>query len=182
MLSLTYYPVTYHDVMERPWRTERALVLPGVQQAADGLVGMACGTLQQRQDLYVMMNHAEWIEDDAIMSRPAEVAPLIAEWVAERTVDEIRELAIAFRIPNAPVADPSNVATLDHFEARRVFVENRTGSSCSRANLSRCRRSLGLHRNHLQLSVRIATGSVPCAHTATALVAPCRSPGCGCST
>ncbi len=65
VLSLTYYPVTYHDVMERPWRTERALVLPGVQQAADGLVGMACGTLQQRQDLYVMMNHAEWIEDDA---------------------------------------------------------------------------------------------------------------------
>ncbi|MEE2057309.1 CaiB/BaiF CoA-transferase family protein [Rhodococcus artemisiae] len=127
VLSLTYYPVTYHDVMERPWRTERALVLPGVQQAADGLVGMACGTLQQRQDLYVMMDHAEWIEDDAIMSRPAEVAPLIAEWVAERTVDEIRELGIAFRIPHAPVADPSNVATLDHFEARNVFVENPYG-------------------------------------------------------
>ncbi len=128
VLSLTYYPVTYHDVMERPWRTERALVLPGVQQAADGLVGIACGTLQQRQDLYVMMDHAEWIEDDAIMSRPAEVSPLIAEWVAERTVDEIRELAIAFRIPNAPVADPSNVATLDHFEARNVFVENPHGN------------------------------------------------------
>ncbi|MGN5236549.1 CoA transferase [Rhodococcus sp. SJ-3] len=127
VLSLTYYPVTYHDVMERPWRTERALVLPGVQQAADGLVGMACGTLQQRQDLYVMMDHAEWIEDDAIMSRPAEVAPLIAEWVAARTVDEIRELAIAFRIPNAPVADPGNVAALDHFQVRKVFVENPYG-------------------------------------------------------
>ncbi|MFD6856101.1 CoA transferase [Rhodococcus sp. NPDC060090] len=127
VLSLTYYPVTYHDVMDRPWRTERALVLPGVQQAADGLVGMACGTLQQRQDLYVMMDHAEWIEDDAIMSRPAEVAPLIAEWVGKRTVDEVRELAIAFRIPNAPVADPSNIATLDHFEARKVFVENPYG-------------------------------------------------------
>ncbi len=43
---------------------------------------------------------------------------------ADQTVDEIRELATAFRIPNAPVANGANVESLDHFVARGSFVSN----------------------------------------------------------
>ena len=39
-----------------------------------------------------------------------------------QTVDEIRDLATAFRIPNAPVAHGANVASLDHFVARGSFI------------------------------------------------------------
>ena len=39
-------------------------------------------------------------------------------------VDEIRELATAFRIPNAPVGNGANIASLDHFRERGSFVRN----------------------------------------------------------
>ncbi|MDT7795094.1 MAG: hypothetical protein QOD59_4535, partial [Mycobacterium sp.] len=45
-------------------------------------------------------------------------------WVESQTVDEIRDLATAFRIPNAPVANGANVESLDHFEARGSFISN----------------------------------------------------------
>jgi crotonobetainyl-CoA:carnitine CoA-transferase CaiB-like acyl-CoA transferase len=39
-------------------------------------------------------------------------------------VAEIRDVATAFRIPNAPVANGANIADLDHFQERRSFVAN----------------------------------------------------------
>ena len=48
----------------------------------------------------------------------------IYEWVRSQPVDEIRELATAFRIPNAPVANGANVAALDHFQERGSFMHN----------------------------------------------------------
>ena len=41
-----------------------------------------------------------------------------------RPSDEIRDLATAFRIPNAPVANGANIVGLDHFEERGSFVSN----------------------------------------------------------
>ena len=39
-LCLTYYPVTFHDFVGRPMRKKRALTVPGVAAASDGLVGL----------------------------------------------------------------------------------------------------------------------------------------------
>ena len=127
ILGLTYYPVTYFEMLGRPWRDTRRLTVPGVAQAKDGLVDLGCGTAQQWFDLCAMVGHPEWIDEESPLSI-TELANIHAEeiyaWVEINPVDEIRELATAFRIPNAPVANGGNIASLDHFQERGSFVRN----------------------------------------------------------
>ena len=127
ILGLTYYPVTYFEMLGRPWRDARRLTVPGVAQAKDGLVDLGCGTAQQWFDLCAMVGHPEWIDEESPLSI-TELANIHAEeiytWVESNPVDEIRELATAFRIPNAPVANGGNIASLDHFQERGSFVRN----------------------------------------------------------
>lgn len=127
IMGLTYHPVTYLEMLGRPWRDARKLTVPGIVQAKDGLVDLGCGTAQQWFDLCAMIGHPEWIDEDSpltITDQANEKAEEIYEWVSNQTVDDIRELATAFRIPNAPVANGANIADLDHFVARRSFVAN----------------------------------------------------------
>jgi len=127
ILGLTYYPVTYFQMLGRPWRDARKLTVPGIARAKDGLVDVGCGTAQQWFDLCAMTGHQEWIDEDSPLSiteQANEKADEIYAWVRSQTVDEIRDLASAFRIPNAPVANGANVADLDHFRERRSFVTN----------------------------------------------------------
>jgi crotonobetainyl-CoA:carnitine CoA-transferase CaiB-like acyl-CoA transferase len=127
VLSLTYYSVTWLDILGGPRRTLRSLNLPGVSVAKDGLIALGCATPQQFFDLCVMVGHPEWIDEEnpfSITQRSNEVAPVIQEWMGSRTVAEIRELASAFRIPNALVANGANAPTMEHFEARGTFLRN----------------------------------------------------------
>lgn len=130
ILCLTYYPVTYFEMLGRPWRDARRLTVPGVAQAKDGLVDLGCGTAQQWFDLCAMIGHPEWIDEESPLTI-TEQANLHAEdiyaWVEANLVDEIRELATAFRIPNAPVANGANVESLEHFVERGSFVRNPRG-------------------------------------------------------
>ncbi|MFZ1179573.1 MAG: CoA transferase [Mycobacterium sp.] len=127
ILCLTYYPVTYFEMLGHPWRDARRLTVPGVAQAKDGLVDLGCGTAQQWFDLCAMVGHPEWIDEQSPLSITEQAninADEIYAWVKSNTVDEIRELATAFRIPNAPVANGANIASLDHFQQRGSFVRN----------------------------------------------------------
>ena len=127
VLCLTYYPVTFFEALRRPWRSERSLFHPGVAAAKDGLVALGCGTAQQWFDLCAMVSHPEWIEPDApvrIGELAKRVAPQLREWIADRTVADIRDLATAFRIPNAPVSSGATVAGFEHFRERGVFRRN----------------------------------------------------------
>jgi len=127
ILCLTYYPVTYFEMLGRPWRDARRLTVPGVAQAKDGLVDLGCGTAQQWFDLCAMVGHPEWIDEHSplTITEQANVhADEIYAWVESNPVDEIRDLATAFRIPNAPVANGANIASLDHFRERGSFVCN----------------------------------------------------------
>ncbi len=127
ILCLTYYPVTYFEMLGRPWRDARRLTIPGVAQAKDGLVDLGCGTAQQWFDLCAMVGHPEWIDEESPLTITEQAnihADDIYAWVENNLVDEIRELATAFRIPNAPVANGANIAALDHFRARGSFVRN----------------------------------------------------------
>jgi crotonobetainyl-CoA:carnitine CoA-transferase CaiB-like acyl-CoA transferase len=130
ILCLTYYPVTYFEMLGRPWRDARRLTVPGVAQAKDGLVDLGCGTAQQWFDLCAMVGHPEWIDEESPLTI-TEQANIHAEdiyaWVENNLVDEIRELATAFRIPNAPVANGANIASLEHFVERGSFVRNPGG-------------------------------------------------------
>ena len=69
----------------------------------------------------------EWIDEDSPLSitqQANEKAEELYAWVADQTVDEIRDLATAFRIPNARVANGANVEKLDHYMTRQSFVVN----------------------------------------------------------
>ncbi|WP_102420089.1 CaiB/BaiF CoA-transferase family protein [Mycobacterium sp. 4858] len=127
ILSLTYYPVTYFEMLGRPWRDARRVTVPGVARAKDGLVDVGCGTTQQWFDLCAMVGHPEWMDEDSsltITERANLKADEIYAWFESNTVDDIRELAAAFRIPNAPVANGANITSLDHFRERGSFVRN----------------------------------------------------------
>ncbi|MGH3677273.1 MAG: CaiB/BaiF CoA transferase family protein [Mycobacterium sp.] len=127
ILGLTYYPVSYFEMLGRPWRDARRLTVPGIARAKDGLVDVGCGTAQQWFDLCAMTGHQEWIDEDSPLSITEQANEKAAElyaWVESQSVDEIRELATAFRIPNAPVANGANIDSLDHFQARGSFVTN----------------------------------------------------------
>src|SRR5215207_1072977 len=127
ILGLTYYPVTYYEMLGRPWRDARRLTVPGIARAKDGLIDIGCGTAQQWFDLCAMTGHQDWIDEESPLSiteQANEKSDELYAWVESHTVDEIRDLATAFRIPNAPVANGANVESLDHFQARGSFMPN----------------------------------------------------------
>ncbi|BBY62234.1 CaiB/BaiF CoA transferase family protein [Mycolicibacterium helvum] len=130
VMGLTYYPVTYFEMLGRPWRDTRKLTVPGIARVKDGLVDVGCGTAQQWFDLCAMTGHEDWIDESApltITEQASEKAGDLYAWMAERTGDEVRDLATAFRIPNAPVASPDTVESLEHFAARGSFVRHPAG-------------------------------------------------------
>ncbi len=120
--GLTYQPVTFHDVLDRPLREDRFVPTPGVAQAQDGLVGLGVGTGQQWLDFCAMVGHPEWMEERSYFFDRTALAPEIDAWVAEHAVDEILDLASAFRLPNAPVANGADVVEIEHLRARGAFV------------------------------------------------------------
>ena len=127
ILGLTYYPVSYFEMLGRPWRDARRLTVPGIARAKDGLIEIGCGTAQQWFDLCAMTGHPDWIDEESPLSiteQANEKSEDLYAWVESQTVDEIRDLATAFRIPNAPVANGANIESLDHFQARGSFVAN----------------------------------------------------------
>jgi crotonobetainyl-CoA:carnitine CoA-transferase CaiB-like acyl-CoA transferase len=123
-LCLTYYPVTFNDQLGRPMRKRRFVPTPGVGVASDGLVGLGCGTGQQWLDFCVMVGHPEWMDDPSLFLDRTKLAPTIDAWLAEHTAEEVLDLASAFRIPNAPIANGENVPTFEHFRSRKTFVRN----------------------------------------------------------
>jgi crotonobetainyl-CoA:carnitine CoA-transferase CaiB-like acyl-CoA transferase len=127
ILCLTYYPVTFFEMLGRPWRTERKPTVPGVAQAADGLVALGCGTAQQWHDLCAMSGHDEWIDEDTALTITEQAnlhADELYDWLREQNVDDVRDLASAFRIPNSPVGNGANVTTFDHYVERGAFTTN----------------------------------------------------------
>jgi crotonobetainyl-CoA:carnitine CoA-transferase CaiB-like acyl-CoA transferase len=121
---LTYYPVTFHDQLGRPIREDRFVPTPGVSEARDGTVGLGTGTGQQWLDFCAMVERPDWAEEPAYLTDRTVLAPEIDAWVAERTVEEVLDLASTFRLPNAPVANGADVTDIEHFRAREVFVPN----------------------------------------------------------
>ncbi|BBZ42438.1 CaiB/BaiF CoA-transferase family protein [Mycobacterium conspicuum] len=112
---------------------QRSLELPSIVPTADGLVGFCTITAQQFQDFLVMIDRADLVDDAELASfagrieRRDEFVGMVTEWTLARTTDEIVDLAVAFRIPVAPIATPATLLTVDHFVQRGVFVESQPG-------------------------------------------------------
>jgi crotonobetainyl-CoA:carnitine CoA-transferase CaiB-like acyl-CoA transferase len=124
VMCLTYYPVTFNDQLGRPMRRRRFIPTPGVGAANDGLVGLGVGTGQQWLDFCAMVEHPEWTEDPKLLLDRTALAPTIDGWIAAHSSDEVLDLASAFRIPNAPIANGSNVTEFEHFRTRASFALN----------------------------------------------------------
>ncbi len=131
VMCLTYYPVTFNDQLGRPMRRRRFVPTPGVGAASDGLVGLGVGTGQQWLDFCALAEHPEWTEDPSLFLDRTVLAPTIDAWIASHTVDEVLDLASAFRIPNAPIANGENVTTFDHFRQRGTFAANPTDGAAN---------------------------------------------------
>jgi crotonobetainyl-CoA:carnitine CoA-transferase CaiB-like acyl-CoA transferase len=127
VLCLTYYPVTFWDMVGRPFRQGRSIVTPGVESASDGLVGLGVGTGQQWLDFCALVGHPEWTEDRRLFVKRTHLAPEIAAWMAEHTRDEILELAGLFRIPHAPIGNGATIPETDHFQARGAMATDPRG-------------------------------------------------------
>ena len=52
---------------------------------------------------------------------------MVTQWTEARTTEEIIDIAVALRIPVAPIGTPEMLTKVDHFVQRGVFVESRTG-------------------------------------------------------
>lgn len=124
VLCLTYYPVSFADMVGRPFRSGRSIVTPGVEETSDGLVGVGVGTGQQWLDFCVLVGHPEWMEDRSLFANRAHLQPEIAAWMARHTTAEVLELAGAFRIPHAPIGNGATIPGTDHFRARGSIVRN----------------------------------------------------------
>lgn len=112
---------------------QRSLELPSIVPTADGLVGFCTITAQQFQDFLVLIDRADLLDDadlasfDGRVARRDEFLDMVTQWTRSRTTQEIVDLAVAFRIPVAPIATPEMLPAIDHFEERRVFVHAEAG-------------------------------------------------------
>ncbi len=111
----------------------RSLELPSIVPPADGMVGFCTITAQQFQDFLVMIDRADLVDDADLASfggrtaRRDEFLAMVTQWTETRTTQEIVDLAVAFRIPVAPIATPATLPKVDHFVQRGVFVESELG-------------------------------------------------------
>ncbi|MDT5147216.1 MAG: hypothetical protein QOC58_1861, partial [Mycobacterium sp.] len=113
---------------------QRSLELPSIVPTADGMVGFCTITAQQFQDFLVMIDRADLVDDaelasfDGRAARRDEFIDMVTQWTRDRTTEEIVELAVAFRIPVAPIGTPATLHVVDHFVDRGVFVESAAGN------------------------------------------------------
>jgi crotonobetainyl-CoA:carnitine CoA-transferase CaiB-like acyl-CoA transferase len=131
LLSTLPYPMLIYDRMQRlglPTNLNAGPML-GIVRAADGWVGINCLTGQHWLDVCAMVGLPEFREHQiAVMMGAPEREKFFASvnpWLAERTVDEIVELAQAMRIPAAPVGDGATVPELPQYRARGFFADER---------------------------------------------------------
>lgn len=112
---------------------QRSLELPSIVPTADGMVGFCTITAQQFKDFLVMIDRADLADDAELASfvgrveRRHEFVDMVTQWTQTRTTREIVDLAVAFRIPVAPIGMPATLPTVDHFVERGVFVESELG-------------------------------------------------------
>ena len=127
----TYRPIFDHFAPD--FRPARQIEIPSVEPAKDGWVGFCTITGQQWQDFCSMIGAEDWIGNDELtnfhtrMERREEVWERIWSFTKERTVQELVDLAVAFRIPAGPIGTGDKIASFDHFVERNVFIDNPHG-------------------------------------------------------
>jgi crotonobetainyl-CoA:carnitine CoA-transferase CaiB-like acyl-CoA transferase len=116
-----------------PTGPARTIETPSVEPTLDGYVGFNTNTRQQFDDFCVLierpdlLEHPEWAAVAARVKRWDEWNEIVHTWTTKHTTAEIVELAAAFRIPCAPVADAEMLLAVDHVVDRAIFSPDPTG-------------------------------------------------------
>ena len=133
-LAVTFlaYP-TLFAALPGGTREQTLAMVPGIEQCSDGYVGLATITVQQWHDVLAMMgrddliDRSEWDDQKFRQRHISEIAAELSPWLLGHTVDEVLELAAAYRVPAAPVSDGRSVTRLAHLVERRLFGSNPRG-------------------------------------------------------
>jgi crotonobetainyl-CoA:carnitine CoA-transferase CaiB-like acyl-CoA transferase len=107
----------------------RSVEVPSIEPARDGWVGFAMLSAQQWQDFAVMVERPELADDPGLAQqlgrwpRRADVEGPVEAWTRRHTVEEIVELAGAFRIPVAPIGTGATIPHMSHFRETGTYVK-----------------------------------------------------------
>jgi crotonobetainyl-CoA:carnitine CoA-transferase CaiB-like acyl-CoA transferase len=107
----------------------RALETPSIERTADGWVGFNTNAPHQVGAFLRMIGRddlaagGEFTMVGDRLARVDEWNALVREWTGVRTTAEVVELAVAHKVPVAPVCDGRSVAMLDHVIARGTLVD-----------------------------------------------------------
>lgn len=111
-----------------PQGPPRQWEIPSIERTKDGWVGFNTNAPHQLQAFLRMMGRDDLVETGEFtmagqrIARAAEWNALVSEWTTKRTTDEIVELAVAHKVPVAPVCDGRSVAELEQVRARGTLV------------------------------------------------------------
>ena len=108
---------------------QRSVEVPSIEPALDGWVGFAMLSAQQWQDFTVMIDRPDLADDPGLAQqlgrwpRRHDVEEAVHAWTRKHTVDDIVELAGAFRIPVAPVGTGATIPAMSHFREVGTYVD-----------------------------------------------------------
>lgn len=139
MLECLVGTLPYPMLQVEQWETlgmlepdDRPSSQPGIVRASDGWVGLNALTGQHWYDLCAMVGADAWADRQRELSGDSSARAAfhrdLQGWLDERTVDEVVELAQAFRIPAAPVADAEALIACPQLTARSWLVPDPEGT------------------------------------------------------
>lgn len=120
-------PTLYAETLRRlGWGSVKAQHRPlDVVACKDGWVGINMLTAQQWEDMCLLFDIPEYIDAWAELKqggpRLAEFNARAAQWLSQRTADEVIELCQALRIPSIPVSSGESMPRLAQWQARPFF-------------------------------------------------------------
>jgi crotonobetainyl-CoA:carnitine CoA-transferase CaiB-like acyl-CoA transferase len=128
-----------HSQLLRVPPIRRTLEVPSIEPAKDGYVGITMVTGQQWLDFVAMVDCPPLEEIEQLRFQIGRwayrdlIREQIGPWLAERTVDEVVELAQLFRLPIAALGNGSTIRDLEYVRERGVFARNPVGFHQPRA-------------------------------------------------
>ena len=113
--------------------TSRLRLSPGVEPAKDGWVGFNLASMQNHEDFLILIERPDWLDDEQMKSflgryqRMEEWSAAVRAWTRRHTVQEIVELAGAFRIPCSPVHSGASVLDDPQVVERKFYAMHPDG-------------------------------------------------------
>ena len=127
----------YHAMLlgpdEEPAGSPRTPEIPSIERTKDGWVGFNTNAPHQVQAFLRMMGREDLVESgefampSARLARVEEWNAMVSAWTTARTTAEIVDLAVAHKVPVAPVCDGRTVAELEQVRARHTLVPAASG-------------------------------------------------------